>query len=89
MPINEELGNLLMGLTGLTLIFFAVSSFFLVHLHDQVGKMKHTIQEMKNSQEIARDRVSYLYDQVSRVETKVDVKDTLEAIQEAIETSNG
>lgn len=81
----SSISDLYYMLSGVTLLFFAASSFALIHLYDNVGKLKEQLKDLKTSAEIARDRVSYLYDQVSRVETKVDVKETLEDLHEAIQ----
>ena len=80
--------DLLYALMGLTLLFFAASSMAHIHLWDTAGKLKEDIRSLKSSMEIARDRVSYLYDQVSRVETKVDISDKLEEIQEALQEAS-
>ncbi len=69
----------------LQLVSTMVTGLFIIHLIDKQAHQKDKIASLETSIEISRDRVTYLYDQLSRVETKVDINDKLEEIQEGLE----
>lgn len=69
-------------------LFMLVSCALVYHLSHKQHKQEDAINELKMEVMVARDRVTHLYDQVNRVETKVDVQDQLQEIQEAIEEIN-
>lgn len=86
--MNNEIMDLTMWASGIFMVLVALNGFLTFHLWDKITHLKDDVQELKASLETSRDRVTYLYDQVNRVETKVDVKDQIEQIvQEALEAN--
>lgn len=88
MPTISELtiywNGFLLLFAAATSVTFVFQDMRLTKAHHQIEDLEDTVSQLRTSQEVARDRVSYLYDQLSRVETKVDVKEQIaEAVQEA------
>lgn len=75
MSNNEEL-FFYFSVVSLAWTTFMTMGF--VWLTDQNHKTRHSLER-------EHDRVTYLYDQLSRVETKADVKETLAELKETIE----
>ena len=77
--------DLLVSFAYVNIMFMAIFAGSSYLLWDKNHSMQERVRKLETSAEIARDRVTYLYDQLSRVETKADVQATLEDLQETVD----